>query len=372
MKSIPENEPVAAALLGLIDRYEKESGFWGAFLIEAQGRVLLSGARGYAHLGFGIPNRPETRFDTASVTKIFTAAAAFRLIDRGLVGLEERVRDIIDLGDSPIPHEVTLAHCLTHSSGIADDADEEAGEDYEDIWRERPCYMVRETRDFLPQFAAKRPLFPPGTACRYNNCAFVLAGLVLEDRTGMSYRDIVEREVFAPAGMTRSGFFAKDGTEPDVAEGYAEMQDAKVAEVADALRDDPARSPRLRKNIYAYPPVGSPDGGAYTTVGDLRSFFAALEGPDYLSPPSRGRILSPVLHYRDLKDGGERRMGYALEHDFDPSGSRVRFGKDGVNPGVAAIAMRYPDNDGFIALLANRDADVWTLCRELARTAGLV
>ena len=350
---------VESALSAIIDHHEREGGFWGAFLVAADGRTILSGARGYAHLGFLVRNRPDTRFDTASVTKIFTAAAVFRLIDRGLVSLDDRVRDIVDLGDSPIPREVTLGQCLTHASGIADDADEEAGESYEEIWLERPCYRVRSTRDLLPQFVMKEPLFVPGQGCRYNNCAFVLAGLVLEEKTGLTYRQIVEREVFAPAGMTRTGFFAKDGVEPDLAEGYA--KDGK----------EECHSAGLLKNIYAYPPVGSPDAGAYTTVDDLRCFFAAIEGPDYLSPESRRQILSPVVHYADFKNGGEQRMGYSLVHDFDPAGRPLRYGKDGVNPGVAAIAMRYPAGDGFIALLANTDADVWTMCRELARAAGL-
>jgi CubicO group peptidase (beta-lactamase class C family) len=350
---------IESVLSAIVDRHEREGGFSGAFLVEAGGRKILSGARGHAHLGFQVLNRPDTRFDTASVTKIFTAAAVFRLIDRGLVSIDDRIRDIVDLGDSPIPQEVTIGHCLTHTSGIGDDADEEAGESYEELWRERPCYTVRSTRDLLPQFVKKEPRFAPGQGCRYNNCAFVLAGLVLEARTGLTYREIVEREVFAPAGMTRTGFFAKDGVEPDLAEGYAK-----------AGTED--RHPAgLRKNIYAYPPIGSPDAGAYTTVGDLRRFFAAIEGPGYLSPESRRQILSPGVHYVDLKAGGERRMGYALEHDFDASGRPLRYGKDGVNPGAAAIAMRYPAGDGFIALLANTDADVWTLCRELARAAGL-
>ncbi len=352
-------EDVESALRAIIDRHERDGGFSGVFLVEAGGRTIVSGARGYAHLGFRVPNQPDTRFDTASVTKIFTAAAVFRLIDRGLLSLDDRVRDIVDLGASPIPREVTLGHCLTHTSGIADDADEEAGENYEDIWRDRPCYGVRSTRDFLPQFVMKEPRFVPGQGCRYNNCAFVLVGLVLEAITGMTYREIVEREVFAAAGMARTGFFAKDGVEPDLAEGYAK-----------AGKDD-LHPAGLRKNIYAYPPVGSPDAGAYTTVDDLRRYFGAIEGPDYLSPESRRQILSPVVHYADLKMGGERRMGYSLVHDFEPSGRKLRYGKDGVNPGVAAIAMRYPAGDGFVALLANTDADVWTMCRELARAAGL-
>jgi CubicO group peptidase (beta-lactamase class C family) len=357
-KFAPE-EGIESALPAIIDRHQRENGFSGAFLVEAGGRKICSGARGYAHLGFQVLNRPDTRFDTASVTKIFTAAAVFRLIDRGLVSLDDRVRDVVDLGDSPIRREVTLGHCLSHTSGIADDADEEAGESYEEIWRERPCYTVRSTPDFLPQFVMKEPLFAPGQSCRYNNCAFVLAGLVLEVKTGLTYREIVEREVFAAAGMMRTGFFAKDGVEPDLAEGYAKA------------REGDGQPAGLRKNIYVCPPIGSPDSGAYTTVDDLRRFFSAIESPDYLSPESRRQFLSPVVHYADLKSGGERRMGFSLQHDFDAAGRLLRYGKDGLNPGVAAIAMRYPAGDGFIALLANADADVWTLCRELALAAGL-
>lgn len=47
-------------------------------------------------------------------------------------------------------YEVNIFHLLTHTSGIADDADEEEGEDYEELWKLKPNYSVRETIDFLP------------------------------------------------------------------------------------------------------------------------------------------------------------------------------------------------------------------------------
>ena len=188
-------------IAAIVERFSAQGGFSGAVLVEREGEEVFAAAAGLAHRGFRVPNAVETRFDTASVTKLFTAAAAFRLVDRGLIGLDERIGDIIDLAGTKIPANVTLRHCLTHTSGIADDADEEAGEDYEEIWRTKPCYLVRETRDFLPQFAQKEPLFPAGDHVRYNNCAFILAGLALEARSGTSYRDLVCEEVFRPVGM---------------------------------------------------------------------------------------------------------------------------------------------------------------------------
>jgi CubicO group peptidase (beta-lactamase class C family) len=362
-----------AQLGAIVDRYAAEELFSGALLVASGGRELLASARGLAHRGFSVPNTVGTRFDTASLGKLFTAAATFRLVDRGLLDLDAPVRDLADLEGTAIPADVTIRHCLTHSSGIADDADEEAGEDYEEIWKEKPCYMVRETRDFIPQFAHKPPLFKAGTQSRYNNCAYVLVGLALEAKTGLPFREIVEREVLGPAGMEDTGYFAKDSVAPNVAEGYATVEEGTA--MSDRVAT-PGAAPAggaptgFRKNIYSFPPIGSPDAGVITTVRDLRKLFLAIEDDGFLSPGLRAEFLSPKIDAFTLKSGELRRYGYCLEHDLSPSGRRIRYGKDGCNPGVAAIAMRYPDADGFIAILANQDADVWTMCRELARAAG--
>lgn len=354
------HDEVARRLVSLVDRYASEESFSGAVLVTRGEEELLLAARGLAHRGFGIPNVPETRFDTASLGKLFTAVAVFRLAARGVLGLEERITEIVDLSGTRIPPAVTVAHCLTHTSGIADDADEEAGEAYEEIWKSRPCYAVRETADFVPQFAHKEPMFEPGTRSRYNNCAFVLVGLALEARTGLAFHEVIRQEVIVPAGLERTGYVAKDDIEPGIAEGYATVKGPDGAAAG------------VRKNIYSFPPIGSPDAGVLTTVRDLRCLFAAIEGGALLPPAWRDRFLSPQVDAFPLKDGGLRRYGYCLEHDFDPDGRRIRFGKDGQNPGVAAIAMRYPDTDGFVAILANQDANVWSLCRELAREAEFV
>jgi hypothetical protein len=89
----------------------------------------------------------------------------------------------------------------------ADDADEEAGERYEDLFLERPNYSVIETADYLPQFVGKPPNFAPGEGCRYCNVGYVLLGLMIERATGSSYRSHVAEHAFAPAGMNRSAFF---------------------------------------------------------------------------------------------------------------------------------------------------------------------
>jgi CubicO group peptidase (beta-lactamase class C family) len=124
-------------------------------------------------------------------------------------------------------------------------------------------YSVLETADFLPQFIHKPANFEPGHGCRYNNVGFILLGLCVEKAAGMRYRDYVRERVFGPAGMAGTGFFRMD----DVAQNVAEGADPVVA--ADGVVTS------WRRNIYSYPPIGSPDGGAYATAPDLDRFMRA-------------------------------------------------------------------------------------------------
>ena len=56
--------------------------FSGAVLITQGETRLYARAYGYASRAWGVPNTLDTRFDTASVTKLFTAIATLQLIER--------------------------------------------------------------------------------------------------------------------------------------------------------------------------------------------------------------------------------------------------------------------------------------------------
>lgn len=85
-----------------------------------------------------IPNNlDEMCFDTASITKLFTAVATLQLIDQQRLAFDTRVIDLLGLEDTAISNEVTVYQLLTHTSGIGDDAEEENNERYEDVWKEQ-------------------------------------------------------------------------------------------------------------------------------------------------------------------------------------------------------------------------------------------
>ena len=325
---------------------EAEDKFSGVVLITQDRSTLYQGAFGYASRAWKIRNSLDVRFDTASITKLFTAVATLQLIDEQHLSLATRVLDCLGLAGTAIAREVTVYHLLTHTSGIGDDADEEAGESYEALLRSKPNYSVLETIDMLPQFVHKPPNFAPGQGCRYCNCGYVLLGLLIEKVSGLRYRDYVRQHIFARAGMADSDFLRMDRAHPRVAEG------------CDPLRDEDGRITGWKRNIYSFPPLGSPDGGAYVTAGDLDRFLRAVKAQQMLSSELTAAFFTPQVPYRTQPDGAHY---FGLGPWFlVGEANQVVFGeKEGVNPGVSGMIRHYPKTDVNVVVLSNMEDGAW-------------
>ena len=308
---------------------EDRDAFSGVVLVTRGRSRLFAGAFGHASRSWRIRNTLDTRFDTASITKLFTAVATMQLVDRGAFAMDTGVIDFLGLEGTNIPRDVTVYQLLIHTSGIGDDSEEEDGENYEDVWADRPNYSVTTTSGFLPQFAHN-----------------VLLGLMIERSTGTTYRDYVREHVFERAKMTRSGFFHMDRVCEDVAEG------------CDPIRDDRGAVVGWKKNIYSFPPIGSPDSGAHVTAGDLDRFLRAVSAGDLLSPELTEAFLTPQVHCRD-KDGWTMMYGHGLWFRVEPPGEVVCYQKEGYNAGVSGMIRHFPGRDVNVVILSNMAGGAW-------------
>ena len=68
------------------------------------------------------------------------------------------------------------------------------------------------------------PICPPGSAYHYSNAGYVLLGVILAEVSGMTFADAMVTRVFAPAGMTASGYPALDEVHTDIAQNYLPPQ----------------------------------------------------------------------------------------------------------------------------------------------------
>jgi CubicO group peptidase (beta-lactamase class C family) len=338
----------------MLDRHlrdlETSDAFSGVVRVTVGDAVRFAGAYGFASRAWGVKNTLDDRFDTASITKLFTAVATLRQVDAGAFGLETSATAYLGLEGTAISPAVTVRHLLTHTSGIGDDADEEAGESYEALWRGRPSYSVLETSDFLPQFIHRPPNFAPGEGCRYNNCGYVLLGLMVERATGRPYRDVVGDDVFAAADMADSDFLRMDRV------------NARLAEGTDPIRDETGAIVGWKRNIYSYPPIGSPDGGAHVTARDLDRFIRAVLGGRLLSAELTAAFRQPKVAWK-ARDGWTEHFGYGPSFRVEADGTILYLGKDGINAGASGAVRHYPGRDLNLVVLSNLERGAWAPIR---------
>ena len=322
--------------------------FNGVVLVRKAGGVIFEQARGLASRRWDVANTLDTRFDVASITKLFTSVAVLQQVEKGNLDMELSIHHYVDLEGTTIPVEVNLLHLLTHTSGIADDADEEAGENYADLFVETPSYSILNTADYLPLFATKEPNSEPGVDCRYCNAGYILAGLALERVTGTTYRQYVFDEVFSRAGMSDSGFYDRRDAAPRVAEGWDRDENGQWV-----------------SNIYSYPPIGSPADGAHVTANDLLRFLDAVRDGTLLGPELTDEFFSPQVEHDE-----ETFYGFGLEFDMNEDGTVRSYYKDGINTGSSGIVRHYLEDDVDIVVLSNEEDGAWDVITELDERLG--
>jgi CubicO group peptidase (beta-lactamase class C family) len=345
----------AAALRAWLDEQVVLHAFRGVALVWGDGAPEFSFAGGIANRGQGVPITEGTRFAVASITKLATAVTVLRLVDRGLVQLDQPLADILPPEHRPtaLTNGHTLHHLLSHTSGLAnyhDDTDQ-TWASFTSAWDRIPTYRIRRPADMLPLFRDLPAVRPPGQAFEYADANFILVGLVIEAITGRPWSDVAADEVFAPAGMSDTAIEALDDDPPRVATGY--------------LTDD-GPPERWRSNVFSVPATGMPDGGMITTARDLAVLIDALLGGGLLSPP----LLAAMTRPQGPPSTAVEQYGYGCELVVE-DGEVTVLGHGGGDPGVSTMVAHYPAAATTIVVLCNQDRGNWAASVHIAAALGL-
>lgn len=241
--------------------------FAGTVLAVRHGRTTLERSYGEADRARSIPNRPDTLFDLASITKMFTAVAIAQLAYEGKVSFNEKLGTYLDGFPSEIASQVTVHQLLTHTSGLgrpptgsAPPPGSEHWDSVEELWNGNASYI------------RGLPLrFTPGTRYEYSNDGYFVLGEIVAAASGESYYDYVREHIFAKAGMRRSDFYTKPQvrSREDIARPYVTARDGERVDAT---------------SLEFYPYVGIPARGAYSSVHELYRYFRALRNGRLLDP----------------------------------------------------------------------------------------
>ena len=323
-----------------------DSGFRGNILIVRNGVVLLEYSGGYADLANEIPNTKDTRFATASMGKTFVAAGILRLVEDGLLKIDDKLGTLLDIDLKGIDPEVTVEQLLTHTSGVPDYFDETVMNDYEELWKDYPSYKIRKNSDMIPLFIDKPMMYPRGEKFQYNNTGYVLLAMIIEKISGMDFDVFIKKNIFDVCGMKSSGYFELDKLPSKCAQNYIYCKETND----------------YRTNIYSVGAKGVGDGGVFVTAGDLVNFWQGLIEHKILSEDSFKKMIS--RRSGDGSDAEEGKYGYGVWIVDNPNGQDNAC-MQGRDPGVSAISEYNPDNGMITVLLSNFGDNVWALMRKI-------
>ncbi|MBV9795568.1 MAG: beta-lactamase family protein [Actinobacteria bacterium] len=304
-----------AELNDLLQRYVDDGSLPGAVALVTRGDQAEVAAAGALAVG-GAPMTPESIFRIASITKPITAAAVMMLVEDGRIGLDDPVRrwlpelaepSVVRTPASPVDDVVAAVRPITVSDLLSSRAGYGFASDFT-LPAVQALFAVqkdgREPDSFLPPdewvaALAELPLlYQPGQAWLYDTCS-TLQGVLISRVAGQPLPDFLAERVFAPLGMTGTGFEVPAADRDRLTSYYRHDADGRLE-----LADGPGGQ-------WSHPPAHPlGNGGLAGTAGDWLAFGRMLLAA---GTARDGRRLltaeSVALMTSDHTTGRQRRIG---------------------------------------------------------------
>lgn len=317
--------------------------------VMVDGDLVWAQAFGWADRDARTPMSTASISRTGSISKSVTAVLMMRLLDEGVIGLDEPIERYLpafaSVKDRRVDAQpVTFRHLASHTAGLI----------REPQW---PVAVVGPIELWDKRIVESLPLTAydtvPGARYQYSNIGFGTLGLALAKAAGRPFMEMVRTEVLEPLGMTGSEFVVAGAKlEARLAAGYVIGQDGSI-DGGQPAREHAGRGYKV------------PNGGVYSTVADLGRFMGAMSGVPglrILSEESRQEALSiqtpenPNRGYglgfsvqideqgRKIASHGGSVAGYTAHMAFDPE-ARIgvvllrNYGRGSTNLGTATQGL---------------------------------
>jgi CubicO group peptidase (beta-lactamase class C family) len=239
--------------------YKPDEPGVAVLVARTNGEVLFKKGYGLADLEKRTPFTTVTVSNTGSISKTFVAYGVLKLVEQGKLKLEDPLSKFFpDFRHPEVAQRVTLAHMLSHTSGLPD---------VRNVANDRERFLTaKDEENFAPLKSAERLNFEPGEKFEYSNPAFNGLALVIEKVSKTRWQTFIQREVFRPAQMRHS--VITDGSYPSagVAHAYDKVDGA------------------WKENDYGEFPTfaASGNGGVWCSVEDLLRYELAIQNALFL------------------------------------------------------------------------------------------
>ncbi len=263
------------------------------------------------------PILPNARFRIASITKLFTAVIAMQLVDEGKLSLENSMSEFLDYPDIKYADQITIRDLLQHTSGLQP---------------ENPVGYIKafSPTEMIQRFATKKPN-KPGEEHFYNNIDFLLLGQILEEVTGMSFKENLQTRILEPLEMEDSGLITTFELPEKIVPDYR------------------VKSGKRKKGFKIHCENFWAAGAMYSTASDLLSFSEGIKAGKLLSKEAVKTIFTPDASF------GYAALGCWVFNIPYVKGKPAVMERRGEIVGSRSVLMTNLDGPETVIVLSNTD-----------------
>lgn len=327
------------------------------FCLSRNGKVFANRAMG--RISFRPEDTRELRPDTvqgiASITKLFTAVAIFKLLEDGRIRLNQPVGDFLKEFATPPFSTISPAMLLSHTSGLFPD-----GGCFENKYQLSAWDYMAHRKDISWLEAALSPGLrtKPGSEWAYCSFGYVVLGEIISRVTGQDCHEYILKQICEPLGMSDTAFFhpAKDPSERARQRALFSRFNIRGEEMERRLRA--AAEGKEEADEAPFDKVPMTGGGLISTAADLNRFGVmllnkgSLDGRRILGRRGFLRMVEPYTgpEIRDYCWGaGGSRRDYALGPDKRRGSDSLYSQGTFFHEGAGACCLIVDPEEGLVA-----------------------
>ena len=272
---LENQDSIVAVIKNYYENVWEKGDLWGGFLVAKGDRILYEGYRGFAQENYQQPINENVPLHVASVSKTLTAMATLKLVEGGLLKLDDPVTKFFS--NFPYP-KVTIFTLLSQRSGLP------KYEYFIEKIQPQPAELSKKfitNQDVLNMLIRYKPELSrdTDTGFMYCNTNYALLALIIEKVSKVSFPEAMQQIVFRPLKMKNSYIFQEKDT-------------------LSAAKSFYQRGPKL----YPYDRLDLiyGDKNVYTTPRDLLNFSKAMFAKNFLQQDLYQKIFEP---YSNEKPG---------------------------------------------------------------------
>jgi CubicO group peptidase (beta-lactamase class C family) len=339
----------------IIDRHDIP----GAVAVVLKGRTIIAeGAAGVRKRGSAEKVTLADHFEIASCAKSMTALVIAHLVDQGLLAWDRPVSSYFPEESFPAAwSSITLRELLTHTAGLREPWVTflvSAYSRHENLRAQRAA--------FARKVLTRSPSRVPGKRVHYTNVDYILAAVIAERASGENWETLVQREVFAPLGLTSAGFGppgeANRITQPRGHGKWRFFQLGILGNVSFAPESGGAD----------YPAMASPAGFVHLTAHDWAAYIALQLRAHRANPNPEILLWTPSVFepLHALKPGVGYSGGWFIQ---------TRSWAKGTRPADTGLVLFHEGQNGrwtsAVWMAPERDFAILVACNQGGKSRGM-